>query len=138
MERKFGEIRGLGGGFCLHPTELQFRQRLGQSLKLQVLKDDSYDLLSLKKDFPILHTNEDQALTLSSLSATATASTSDIESDGLDNIGQRILTKMKHVQDLSDCKDRFFTDLKDIRRLFNATHPKAWDISKAGFFETHA
>ena len=29
LERTFGEIRGLGGGFCLHPKSLQFLQRLG-------------------------------------------------------------------------------------------------------------
>ena len=29
LERTFGEIRGLGGGFCLHPKGLQFLQRLG-------------------------------------------------------------------------------------------------------------
>ena len=29
LERTFGEIRGLGGGFSLHPKGLQFLQRLG-------------------------------------------------------------------------------------------------------------
>ena len=71
LERKYSEIRGLGGGFCLHPTQLQFRQRLGQSMKLQVLKDESFDLLSLKNDFPILHSSEDIDICVSELAATA-------------------------------------------------------------------
>ena len=32
LELTFGIIRGLGGGFCLHPTTLQFRQRTEQQL----------------------------------------------------------------------------------------------------------
>ena len=39
LERFFGQIRGLGGGFCLHPKALQFLQRLGQSVILILLKD---------------------------------------------------------------------------------------------------
>ena len=32
LELTFGKIRGLGGGFCLHPTTLQYRQRTEQQL----------------------------------------------------------------------------------------------------------
>ena len=39
LERLFSTFRGLGGMFCLHPTALQFLQRLGQYLKIKFLKD---------------------------------------------------------------------------------------------------
>ena len=39
LERLFSTIRGLGGMFCLHPTPLQFMQRLGQYWKILLLKD---------------------------------------------------------------------------------------------------
>ena len=39
LERLFSTIRGLGGMFCLHPTALQFLQRLGQYFKIKLLKD---------------------------------------------------------------------------------------------------
>ena len=39
LERLFSTIRGLGGMFCLHPTALQFLQRIGQYWKIKLLKD---------------------------------------------------------------------------------------------------
>ena len=51
LERFFSEIRGLGGGFCLHPSPLQFKQRLGQSVKLVLLADESFNLLSKRDQF---------------------------------------------------------------------------------------
>ena len=38
LERFFSTFRGLGGAFCLHPSALQFLQRLGQYWKILLLK----------------------------------------------------------------------------------------------------
>ena len=49
LERVFSEVRGLGGGFNLHPSPLEYHQRLLQYILLLLLKDDTFNIMALQE-----------------------------------------------------------------------------------------
>ena len=118
LERFFGQIRGLGGGFCLHPKALQFLQRLGQSVILILLKDKLFNLLALKAQFNLEvgeFTPENQPrLTRKKINYSL------IQTGGLDEISTDVITKFHDIE----FNDELKQDLKKMYTIFNANHPK--------------
>ena len=49
LERKFSEIRELGGGSNMHPSPLEYHQRLCQLVLLQLMEDETFDILAMQE-----------------------------------------------------------------------------------------
>ena len=121
LERKFSEIRGLGGGFCLHPTPLQYEQRLGQSIKITLLKEPKFDLLARKEKIQIKHGTE--PLIPSENSETAILDYEKMQLDGMESFAERVINKVQSIQDLKPYKATFYLHIVEMYSLFNGAHP---------------
>ena len=122
LERNFGEIRGLGGGHNAHPSALGYLQRLAQYVKLNLLKDKPFDVLSRKEEiiemqnmgkekdacFPLENDLPDLEL-------------SERETRGLDGIEKNVISKFNHMHDFGP---QFKIELSKMYKLFNQSHPK--------------
>ena len=122
MERKFSEVRGLCGSFCLRMTALQYEQRLGQSVKITLLQDSKFDLLARKESIQIKHdydplqppqTTNDPLLELEKM-----------ELDGMENFTKHVIHKVQPIQDLAPYKSTLFVHITEMHSLFNAAHPE--------------
>ena len=124
LERTFGTVRGLGGGFSLHPKGLEYLQRLGQLVKLILLKYKSFNVMSLKKHYNVQEGQIGADDPDDNFSAHPDAHFrffySDIECGGIDEIAYDLTKKFNDVEFSDDLKN----DLKSMYSWFNAHHPK--------------
>ena len=117
LERIFGILRGLGGGFNLHPTTLQYFQRLGQWVKQLCLKNKEYNLASRRSEFEIIRMEDvEQCEAASNLPTLTVAS---VVKGGLIVIAEKVALATK-IQDIETLK----TDILVMYGLFDEYHPK--------------
>ena len=117
LERIFGIIRGLGGGFNLHPTDLQYHQRLGQWVKQLCLEKKEFDLVSRKSEFEI--TKIEDVEKSSAASNLPTITVESVVKGGLITIAKKVSLAIKN-QDMETLND----DILVMHGLFDEYHPK--------------
>ena len=122
LERTFGEIRGLGGHNA-HPSALGYLQRLAQLVKLRLLKDKSFDVISRKDQIIELQNREKENDACFSLeNGQSDVDTNEMEAGGLDGIGNNVISKFNHMHDFGAVD--FRVDLQKMHAFFNQSHPK--------------
>ena len=120
LERTFGEIRGLGGHNA-HPSALGYLQRLAQLVKLRLLKDKSFDVISRKDQIIELQNREKENDACFSLeNGQIDIEINEMEA-GLDGIGNNVISKFAHLHDFAVVD--FKVDLQKMYAFFSQFHP---------------
>ena len=114
LERKFSEIRGLGGGWNLHPSALEYHQRLFQSVLLQLLEDETFDILALQERLKAKRTENDVELSIS-MDELPQANYSYLESEGIGEISSKVTSLFQNLGTDIDLS----TDVKQMYNIFN-------------------
>ena len=120
LERKFGEIRGLGGGFCLHPSAKEYLERLSQSVKIDLLKDTSFNVLSRKDKIMELQCKQKEEDAYFDQCDLPDPDISEMVAKALAEMAKDVTSKFKATDFGSDFK----TDFQKMYALFNQSHPK--------------
>ena len=124
LERKFSEIRGLGGGFCLHPTAKQYKERLNQSVKLQILADETFDILQMQERLKAKRSHENDAQFTVTKEELPEPNFNDLEIKGIQDVASKVMSRFPNVG------GNFGTDLKQMYNIFNYVHPKDGILDK--------
>ena len=120
LERKFGVIRSLGGQ-CDHPSALGYLQRLAQLVKLQLLEDKSFDVISRKDQIIDLQNREKEQDACFSLENGQIDIEINVMEAGLDGIGNNVISKFAHLHDFAVVD--FKVDLQKMYTFFSQFHP---------------
>ena len=90
-------------------------------MKLDILKDKTFDLLAHKDEMKIVH--DFDAAYFSTVKLPSFQKFQSLETHELQNLAKHLLEKMKSVQDLSAFQERVLPDLKSMHASFNDFHP---------------
>ena len=112
----------MGGGFCLYPNSLQFKQRFEQHLKIELLKDKDFDLLSRKEDLQITNENDVEFPPYDE-SHFPDLDFNPFELQGLEMLATQTVHELKKFQE-SLTPEILLPDLKKIFSYFVFCHPK--------------
>ena len=126
LERGFGGVREVGGGHCAHPPALGYLQRLAQLIKIRLLEDKGFMVITRRDRIIEMQNREkekDACFTLENgQSDVDMVDINEMQAAGLDGIGNNVISKFACMQDFGAVD--FKVDLLKMYSFFNQFHPK--------------
>ena len=117
LERKFGEIRRLGSQFNSHPSALEYEQRLCQSVTLQLLEDETFDIFALQQRLKAKRIQNNDAQFSVTIEQLPEPNFNDLELKGIQDVASKVMSRYS-------VGSEFATDMKTMYNFFQFVHPK--------------
>ena len=122
LERNFGQVREVGGGHNAHPSSLEYLQRLAQLIKIMLLENQAFNVISRKKQIMELQESAKEPDACFSLENGQTdIDINEVDEGGLDGIRSSVISKFNDIHDFGV---DFKVDLQKMFAFFNQFHPK--------------
>ena len=113
-------MRGKFSTFNLFPDSLDFKQRMEHDIRVQLLKDNSFNLLARKSELGVTHEFDakfelDPNLPMHHVF-------NNLEEEGMADMAADVVLHMKHLQDIS--VETLLPNLKRMYCFFVQSHPE--------------